>query len=387
MKTFKTEIKPNKDQIIKLYKTHGVCRYIYNLYISTNIERYNNKEPFMSGYTFSKYLNNEYRVANPDKSWIREVSSKAVKQSILDAEIAFKRFFKKLARFPRFKKKGKCNISVYFPKNNKTDLLVERHRIKIPTLGWMRLKEFGYIPPNSNAINVRVSYKAGRWFVSCLVDIEAERYYDDQYTDGIGVDLGISNLAITSKGLFHFNINKTKRIKDLTKKLKREQRKFSRKLQNIKLRKVGVSATVYRNIEKQKLKIQKIYFHLSNIRKDYINQIISNTVKTKPGYITIENLNVRGMLKNRCLSKAISQQLFYYFKERLIFKCLQHGIQLRIVDRFYPSSKLCSCCGNKKVDLKLNDRVYSCPSCGIVLDRDVNAAVNLKKTTDFKIVV
>ena len=312
MKTFKTEIKPNKDQIIKLYKTHGVCRYIYNLYIATNVERYGNKEPFMSGYTFSKYLNNEYRVANPDKSWIREVSSKAVKQSIMDAEQAYKRFFKGVARFPRFKKKGKCNVSVYFYKDNKKDLLVERHRIKIPTLGWVRLKEFGYIPPNCVVKSVRVSYKAGRWFVSCLVDIEADRYYDEPYTDSIGIDLGISNLAITSKGLFHFNINKTKRIKDLTKKLKREQRKFSRK---IEFRKVGVSAT-YSNIEKQKLKIQKIYFKLSNIRKDYINQIISNTVKTKPNFITIEDLNIRGMLKNRCLSKAISEQLFYYFKER-----------------------------------------------------------------------
>ena len=383
MKTFKTEIKPKKDQIIKLFNTHDVCRYIYNLYISTNIERYENKEPFMTGYSFSNYLNNEYREVNPDKSWIREVSSKAVKQSILDAEIAFKRFFKKLARFPRFKKKGKCNISVYFPKNNKTDLLVERHRIKIPTLGWTRLKEFGYIPPNSTVKSVRVTYKAGRWFVSCLVDIEADRFYDEPYTDGIGVDLGISNLAITSTGLFHFNINKTKRIKDLTKKLKREQRKFSRK---IEFRKVGVSAT-YSNIEKQKLKIQKIYFKLSNIRKDYINQIISTTVKTKPDFITIEDLNIRGMLKNRCLSKAISEQLFYYFKERLTFKCLQHGIQLRVVDRFYPSSKLCSCCGVKKVDLKLNDRVYSCPSCGFVLDRDVNAAVNLKQATEFKIAI
>ena len=386
MKTFKTELKPTVTQIDKLYNTIGVCRFVYNLYIATNVERHKNNEPFMSGFTFSKYLNNEYRVANPDKSWIREVSSKAVKQSIMDAEIAFKRFFKKLARFPRFKKKGKCNISVYFPKNNKTDLLVERHRIKIPTLGWTRIKEFGYIPPNSTVKSVRVTYKAGRWFVSCLVDIEADRYYDEPYTNGIGIDIGITNLAITSDGLFHFNINKTKRIKDLTKNLKREQRKFPRKLENLKLRRVGVSAT-HRNIEKQKLKIQKIYFKLSNIRKDYINQIISNTVKTKPGYITIEDLNVRGMLKNRCLSKAISQQLFYYFKERLIFKCLQHGIQLRIVDRFYPSSKLCSCCGNKKVDLKLNDRVYSCPSCGIVLDRDVNAAINLKQAVEFKIAV
>ncbi len=387
MKTFKTEIKPNKDQIIKLYKTHGVCRYIYNLYISTNIERYNNKEPFLSGYSFSKYLNNEYRITNPDKNWIGDVSSKAVKQSIMDAEQAFKRFFKGVTRFPRFKKKGKCNVSVYFPNNSKTDMLVERHRIKMPTLGWVRLKEFGYIPPNSTVKSVRVSYKAGRWFVSCLVDIEADRFYDEPYTDGIGIDIGISNLAINSKGLFHFNINKTKRIKDLTKKLKHEQRKFSRKLENLKNRRAGAPATIYRNIEKQKLKIQKIYFKLSNIRKDYINQIISNTVKTKPGYITIEDLNIRGMMKNRCLSKAISEQLFYYFKERLTFKCLQHGIQLRVVDRFYPSSKLCSNCGVKKVDLKLNDRVYHCPSCGFVLDRDVNAAINLKQATEFKIVV
>ncbi len=303
----------------------------------------------------------------------------------MNAEKAFKRFFKGISNFPRFKKKRNQDVKAYFPLNNKTDWTVERHRVKIPTLGFVRLKEYAYIPINAKVKSGTVSYKAGRYYVSVLVEIPKQKEEAKQKTEGIGIDLGLRSFAIISNGLEFKNINKTSRVRKLEKKLKREQKRLSKKYELNK--KGGKSATPYRgrNIDKQKLKVQKLHQKLTYIRHDYINKVIFSLAKTKPMYITIEDLNVRGMMKNRHLAKSIAQQNFYYFKERLEQKATEYDIELRTVSRFYPSSKTCSKCGSYKKDLKLSDRVYKCEHCGAVIDRDLNASINLAKCNEYTV--
>ncbi len=381
LKSFKTEINPTEEQKHKINKTIGTCRYIYNFYIAHNKELHDKGEKFMSGKAFSVWLNNEYIPNNPDKIWIREVYSKAVKHSMEDACTAFTRFFKHQSGFPRFKKKSRSDVKMYFVKNNPRDCCCERHRMNIPTLGWVRFKEKGYVPTTKDGWIIRsgtVSIKAGRYYVSALVDVP-EHKFTGNFTEGIGIDLGIKDFAIVSNGRTYKNINKSAKIKKLEKQLRRGQRCLSRKYENFKK-----GESTQRNIQKQKLKIQKIHQRINNIRTDYINKTIAEIVKTKPSYITIEDLNVRGMMKNRHLSKAVASQKFYEFKAKLKIKCDDNGIKLRIVDRFYPSSKLCHCCGSIKTDLKLSDRIYKC-DCGYVEDRDFNASLNLRDATTYEI--
>ncbi|WP_205694160.1 RNA-guided endonuclease TnpB family protein [Clostridium sp. JN-9] len=384
-KAYKTEIKPTKEQITKIHQTIGVSRFVYNFYIAHNKEVYEKEKRFVSGMDFSKWLNNEYIPNNIDKLWIKEVSSKAVKQAIMNGEKAFKKFFKGEAGFPKFKKKKNQDVKAYFPKNNKTDWTIERHRIKIPTLGWVRLKEYGYIPANGRITSGIVSQKADRYYVSVLVE-EDIKINNKRCSEGIGVDLGLKDFAICSDGITKKNINKTSRVKKLEKKLKREQKKLSRKYESLKLRnkkKKGEAAR--KNIQKQIVKVQKLHQRLTNIRTDYINKTVSELIKQKPSFITIEDLNVSGMMKNRHLAKAVAQQKFYEFRIKLISKAKQNNIEIRIVDRFYPSSKTCSCCGNIKKDLKLSDRVYKCDNCNTSIDRDLNASINLANAKEYKI--
>ena len=331
---------------------------------------------------FSKWLNNDYLPQHEELSWIKEVSSKSVKQSITNAYGAYQRFFKKQSKFPKFKKKGKSDVKMYFVKTDaKAIIYCERYRIKIPTLGWVRLKEKGYIPTTKSGLVIRsgtVSEKAGRYYVSVLVDI-SQKEVDKSTKQGIGIDLGIKDLAICSNKQVFKNINKSNEIKRLEKKLKREQRSLSRMYEN---KKKGESTQ--KNIQKQKRKVQRIYSRLTNIRTDYINKTIAEIVKTKPSYIAIEDLNISGMMKNRHLSKAISQQKLYEFRTKLINKCHQNNIELRIADRWFPSSKICHCCGNIKKDLKLSDRIYRC-NCGYIEDRDYNASLNLRDVKTYEI--
>ena len=376
LKSFKTEINPTSEQKVKINKTIGTCRYIYNLYLSHNKILCDKGEKFMSGKSFSVWLNNEYIPDNPDKGWIKEVSSKSVKKSIEDGYIAFKRFFKNQSGFPKFKKKGKSDVKMYFVKNNPTDCRCERHRINIPTLGWVRLKEKGYIPTSKDGWVIKsgtVSIKAGRYYVSVLIEVPDPEIADNR-NEGIGIDLGLKDFAIVSNGKTYKNINKSARLKKLEKQLHREQRCLSRKYENLK--KGGVTQRA--NIQKQKLKVQKLHQKMENIRTDYINKTIAEIVKT------IEDLNVKGMMKNRHLSKAVASQKFYEFRTKLKNKCDENGIELRIVDRMYPSSKLCHCCGTIKKDLKLSDRIYKC-DCGYMADRDYNASLNLRDAITYTI--
>ena len=382
LKSFKTEINPTLEQKTKINKTIGTCRYVYNFYLAYNKELHDNNQKFLTGKSFSVWLNNEYLPNNSDYAWIKEVSSKSVKKSIEDGYTAFTRFFKGQSKFPKFKKKGKSDVKMYFVKNNPKDCYCERHRISIPTLGWVRLKEKGYIPTTKDGYVIKsgtVSIKAGKYYVSVLIELPDTKVTNTS-NEGVGIDLGLKDLAIVSNGKTYKNINKSARIKKLEKQLRKEQRCLSRKYENLK----KGESTRKANIQKQKLKVQKLHHRIDNIRTDYINKTIAEIVKSKPSYITIEDLNVSGMMKNRHLSKAVASQKFYEFRTKLKIKCDDNGIELRIVDRFYPSSKICHCCGCIKKDLKLSDRIYKC-SCGYVEDRDFNAALNLKDAMTYEV--
>ncbi|EDT72356.1 transposase, IS605 OrfB family [Clostridium perfringens D str. JGS1721] len=384
-RAYKIEINPTDEQKSKIHRTIGVSRFIYNFYIAHNKEVYEKEGKFVSGMDFSKWLNNEYIPNNQDKKWIKEVSSKATKQAIMNGDKAFKDFFNGTKGFPKFKKRKNQDVKAYFPKNNKTDWTLERHRVKIPTLGWIRFKEFGYIPTNSVVKSGTVSQKSNRYYVSILVEEDDIQVFNP-INEGIGIDVGIKDFAICSDGVKFKNINKTSNVKKVEKKLKREQRKLSRKYESLKIRNKNIEEgrATRQNIQKQVVKVQKLHQRLANIRTDYINKTVFSIIKQKPSYITIEDLAVSNLMKNKHLSKAIASQKFFEFKTKLMSKCKENNIKLRIVDRFYPSSKTCSQCGKVKKDLKLSDRIYRC-DCGLTIDRDLNASINLKNAKKYKI--
>ena len=385
------EIKPTKKQIQKINQSISICRWRYNEYISVNNQLYaqfkkgfiDKKQAFMSANDFDKHINNEVKVLE-SYSWINNCGSKARKKAIQNAETAYKKFFKGQSKLPRFKKKNKSDVKLYFPKNNKGDWKVDRHRIMIPTLKNVRLKEYGYIPAGAKVISGTVSKKANRYYVSVIIDTEIKP--QENKNQGIGIDLGIKDFAVCSnKNKPYKNINKNQKVKKLEKKLLREQKRLSRKYESLKIRnKKEKGEATRQNIQKQIVKVQILHQRLTNIRTDYINKVISSVVRNKPQFIAIEDLNVKGMMKNKHLSKAVAQQKFYEFRNKLTNKCHALGIELRIVDRFYPSSKLCHHCGSIKKDLKLKDRTYKC-ECGYIEDRDYNASLNLRDAKKYKI--
>ena len=383
-RAIKIELKLTVAQKIKVYQTIGIERFIYNEYIKYNTEQYKLGNKFVSANDFSKYINNVYLPNNPDKKWIKDVSSKSVKQAMIYGEKAFKKFFKGLSAFPVFKKKGKNELGAYFVKNNKTDFEFYRHKIKIPTLKFVRVKEYGYIPKNAIIKSGTITKIADRYFLSLIIEVDDIVKTENTNTKGLGVDLGVKDTAICSDGKVFRNINKTKKIKKLKKKLKREQRKMSRSVEYSKSKKIKLKEC--KNFNKKKLKVQKLFYRLNCIRDDYNNKIVDEITRAKLKYITIENLKVSNMMKNKHLSKVIQEQNFYAIRTKLITKCKERNIELRLVDTFYPSSKTCSCCGEIKKDLKLNDRIYKCCNCGLEIDRDYNASINLEKAKIYKVI-
>ena len=368
LKAYKTEILPNPKQALKIRQTLGTCRYLYNLYLTSNFEVYEilGSGFFVTAYTFDKYVNH---VVKKELPWIDYCGAKARKQALCNAERAFKNFMQGKANRPKFKK-------------GKGDWTIWRHKVQVPTIGIVRLKEKGYLPTNAKVHSGTISYKAGRYYVSVLVEMPEIESAKAQ-GEGIGIDLGVKDLAVMSDGAVKPNINKTARVKKLDKKLRREQRRLSRKYE-FKKKRGEKTATYSANIERQVVKIQRLYQTLTNIRVDYENKIISTILERKPSFIVLEDLNVSGMMKNQHLSRAIAAQRFFYFRTKLTIKAKQLGIEVRIVDRFYPSSKKCSQCGRIKHDLKLKDRIYRC-ECGLELDRDLNAAINLRNALEYEI--
>ena len=396
LKAFKTEIAPNKEQKEKIVRSIGIARFLYNQYIAYNRKLYkmyqrglldSRQKHFVTAKDFDKYVNHNLKIKLP---WIDECGSKARKKALVNAENAFKRFFDGLAGFPRFKKKFNQDVKLYFPKNNKGDWRIWHHKLMIPTLKQVRLKEFGYLPVGAKVINGTVSCKAGRFYVSVVVDIDEKSKYNKDLeasyhitTNGIGIDLGVKDLAIVSNGNTFKNINKSSKVKRLEKRLRREQRRLSRKYEFRKM-KGGATATASANIDKQKLKVQKIHHRIDTIREDYENKVVHEIVKQKPRFITMEDLNVKGMMKNKYLAKAVAVQRFNLILTKLKRKAQIIGIEFRTVDRFYPSSKTCHTCGHINKGLKLKDRVYICPKCGYTEDRDFNAALNLRDAKEYR---
>ena len=397
LKAFKTEIAPTKEQKKKIIRSIGIARFLYNRYIAYNKKLYkmyqrglldNRQKHFVSANDFDKYVNHKLKIELP---WIDECGSKARKKAQVNAEAAFKRFWDGLAGFPRFKKKTNQDVKLYFPKNNKGDWKIWRHKLMIPTLKQVRLKEFGYLPAGVAVINGTVSYVAGGFYVSVVVDIDEKSKYNKDLeisyhtaTDGIGIDLGIKDLAVASNGRTFKNINKSSKVKRLEKRLRREQRYLSRKYE-FRKKKGGRTAAASANIDKQKVKVQKLYQRIDKIREDYENKVIHEIVRQKPRFITVEDLNVNGMMKNRHLAKAMAAQRFSCLLSKLKRKAEIIGIEFRIVDRFYPSSKTCHSCGHIHKGLKLKDRFYACPQCGYTADRDFNAALNLRDAKKYRV--
>lgn len=383
-KSYKTEIHPSGDQILKIQKTIGTCRFLKNLYIDHNTKAYKEGKKFVAGNSFYDYVKGEYLEENPDNTWIKEVSSKSRKQAILDTEKAFKRFFRKESKYPKFKKKKNNDVSMYFVRSDAKHIIqVDRHRIKIPTLGWVRIKEKGYIPTNDSGkfiVSGRVSKKADRYYVSVFVD-DTQPVNDEQKitSQPIGVDLGVKEFAVVSDGGVYENVNKSNKVKNLHKKLKRQQRSLSRKYEN-KKKKGGDTG---KNIVKHILKIQKTHKKITDTRENYINHVVHDLVKANPDYIAIEDLHISGMMKNKHLSRAVAEQNLFTFRTKLQNKCKEMNIELRVVNRFYPSSKLCNVCGYKKTNLKLSDRMYYCDKCGYESDRDLNASINIRDSVDY----
>ena len=388
MKAYKTEIYPTKDQIKLIHQTCGNVRYIYNQYIAFNFKRLDKNESIISGYDYSKMINNDPTIP----SWLKTVSSKALKQAIMNANDALWAYLKGDKGKPKFKKKSKYN-SFYLTQGIK----VERHRIFLPTLKWVRLKEFGYIP--KDILSVTVSVKNGRYYISCLSKTETDERVATS-GEGIGIDFGLKDQFITKDQTIP-SINKSKKVRKLEKKLRREQRSLSRRYEANMKNKVYYKSGVKKgqlksfewkrplyeckNLQKQQRIVNKLYERISRIRTDYNRKALQSILKQKPSFIVIEDLNVKGLMKNKHLSKAISQAQWYMSRVFLQQQCEKLGIELRLAPRSYPSSKLCSNCGYKNVDLKLKDRSWECPDCHVVHNRDENAAINLEKCVDYTV--
>lgn len=378
IKTIKVMLIPNNRQETKLFQYAGTARFAYNWALSKEQENHKNGGKFIS----DNDLRKEFTILKhtDEYAWLNNVSNNVTKQAIKDACESYKRFFKGLSKFPKYKSKKKSRPSFFQDpikiKFTNTHVKVEGFAISKKSnkqkLNHIRLAEHGRIPTDCKYYNPRVIYDGINWWISVGVDVdECKSKLNDS---GIGIDLGIKDLAICSDNNKYRNINKSQVIKKLEKQKRRLQRSISRSYE--KNKKEGKYCKTNNVIKKEKL-LLKVNHRLTNIRNDYLHQTTIEIVNRKPRFICIENLNVSGMMKNKHLSKAVQSQGFYEFRRQLEYKCKDKGIQLIVADRFYPSSKLCSCCGKIKKDLKLSDRIYKC-DCGNVIDRDFQAALNLK---------
>ena len=378
IRAIKVMLIPNNVQNTKMFQYAGAARFAYNWALAKEKDNYEKGGKFISDSElrkeFTKLRNsNEY-------FWLQNISNNVTKQAIKDACTAYKNFFKGLQKHPKFKSKKKStpkfyqdNINIKFADTHvKFEGFSSSKKANKKTLNWVRLAEHGRIPTDTKYMNPRISFDGLNWWISVCVDVSEHK--ENLNNDGIGIDLGIKDLAICSDKNKYKNINKSLKVKKLEKRKRRLQRRVSRKYEQNKKK-----GNYYKtnNIVKNERLLLVVNRKLTNIRNNYLHQTTSEIVNRKPRFICIEDLNVSGMMKNRHLSKAIQNQKFFEFRKQLEYKCNDNGIQLIVADRFYPSSKLCSCCGNIKKDLKLSDRIYKC-ECGNIIDRDFQASLNLK---------
>lgn len=379
IKTIRVKLIPNNKQKTKLFQYANTARFAYNWALGREQENYKNGGKFISDGDLRKEFTQLKKT--DDYAWLNNVSNNVTKQAIKDACEAYRDFFKGYTKFPRFKSK-KYSVPKFYQDNVKiqftdTHVKVEgfatSKKKNKQKLNWIRLAEHGHIPTDCKYCNPRIKYDGVNWWIT--VGIEYENSTILPSNEGIGIDLGIKDLAICSDEHKYHNINKTKNVKKLEKRKRRLQRSISRKYEE---NKKGGSYCKTSNIIKREKELLKLNHRLTNIRQNYLHQTTTEIVKTKPSYIVLEDLNVKGMMKNKHLSKVVQQQCFGEFKKQIEYKSAWNNIQVIIADRFFPSSKLCSCCGNIKKDLKLSDRIYKC-ECGNVIDRDYQAALNLKR--------
>ena len=362
----KVRLYPSEIQEQKLWQSVGTARFIYNWTLAKQEENYKNGGKFISDGVLRKEIT---QLKKNELSWLNEVSNNIAKQAVKDACDAYKKFFKGLSDKPRFKTKKRSKKSFY---NDNVKLNVKDNKlVNIEKIGWIKTNE--QLPIGVKYSNPRISYDNKYWYIS--VGIEQEENQEELTDISLGIDLGLKDLAICSDGTVYKNINKTYMVRKIEKRLKRLQKQVSRKYEKNKKGKEYVKT---KNIIKLEKQIQQVHRRLANIRNNYLHQTTTNIVKTKPYRVVIEDLAVSDMMKNKHLSDAIRKQGFSEFRRQLEYKCNFRGIKLVVVDRFYPSSKSCSQCGKIKKDLKLKDRVYKC-SCGLNIDRDLNASINLSK--------
>ena len=371
---------PNNKQRTKLFECAGTARFAYNWALNYQQMNYDIGNDFLSDCDLRKTFT---KLKQKDKfKWINDYSNNITKQAIKDACNLYKNFFKGLAKYPKFKSKRKSKPSFYVDtcKIQFTDTHIKLEKIADSTrknrakANWIRLAEHNRIPLNCKYYNPRVTFDGLNWWIS--VGVEFSENTEKPLNDGIGIDIGIKDFAICSDKNTYKNINKTAKVK----KLKKEKRKLQSKISKKYLKnKKGVCYCKTKNILKSEKQLLKINHRLTNIRHNYLHYVTSEIISRKPKFIVLEDLNVKGMMKNKHLSKAIQEQCFYEFYRQIQYKCNWNNIEFITADRYYPSSKMCSCCGNIKKDLKLKDRIYICAECGNVIDRDYQASVNLKR--------
>ena len=371
---------PNNKQKTKLFQYADMARFAYNWALEQEQQNYKNGGKFLSDMDLRKEFTKMKQMQ--EYTWLNDVSNNVAKQAIKDACNAYKRFFKGLAKFPKFKSKKKSipsfyqdNVRIQFSETHvKVEKFTASKKKNKQKLNWIRLAEQGRVPIGCKYSNPRIKFDGLNWWIT--VGIE----YPDPVAivsenEGVGIDLGIKDLAICSDGNKYKNINKSNSIKNLEKKKRRLQRSIFRSYEK---NKKGKEYCKTNNVIKKEKLLLKLYHRLTNIRQNYLHQTTSEIIKREPSFICIEDLNVSGMMKNRHLAKAVQEQCFYEFRRQIEYKSTQNSIPVIIADRFFPSSKLCSCCGMIKKDLKLSDRIYKC-ECGNVIDRDYQAALNLKR--------
>ena len=364
-----------------MFQFAGTARFAYNWALRKEIDAYEAGEKFISNFDLRK----EFTVLrnSAEYLWLRTISNNVTKQAIKDCADAYQRFFKGQSGRPRFKSKRRGAFSFYQDTDKiritathvKLEAIATSKKRNKQQLNWFRLAEKGRIPLGVKYKEPRITFDGLNWWLSVAVEF-AETKPAENCTETLGIDLGIKNLAVCSDGTIYPNINRTSTVRRLKKKQRRLQRSISRKYEMNKSK--GDSYLKTRNIIKSERKLLRIHHRLASIRQNYRHQITSEIIGRKPSSIVLEDLNVRGMMSNRHLAKAVQEQGFYEFRRQIEYKAAWKGLRVVIADRFYPSSKTCIACGHVKKNLRLSERIYHCENCGNVIDRDLQAAINLK---------
>lgn len=393
----KIRLYPTLEQEILFKKSCGLARYAYNWGLNYQQENYKKGNKYIKKGEMKK-LFKKFRDETEEVKWIFECSSEIPDQALCDLDNAYHRFWNGISKFPNFKSKHKSQLSFYHSSNK---IKVKDDMIYFEKIGWVKMNDENRLvrgayrgknkAENAKVYNPRIKFNGKYWYLAVGIeinDLESEEKSDVR----LGVDVGLKELATCSDNKVFHNINKSKKIKKLEKKLKREQRKSSRQLlantdhYEVSKDKNGKDCLKpvwkrplkeCKNIQKQNNKIRCIRRKITNIRLNHQHQVSNSIVKTKPKTIVVEDLNIQGMMQNKHLSKQIQDVAWYRFISFLEYKSEKNGIEFIKADRFYPSSKKCSKCGYIKKDLKLKDRVFKCPCCGNTIDRDLNASINL----------